>query len=206
VSRGKRRADRIRQDIPIVQVLYDLGYQIRLDGGDREQQFPCDLHGDGSDNKPSARVYPDSDSWYCFACGQSRDAISTIKERLDVGFSEACRTLEQKYGLPSLPWEDGDEAPTQNQNLPDNLKKPTFDQAKLRAYALLDSQKTDRILALPDCLTFWEAYDMILWRVEEAEEDESVALTSMVKLKEKILDRIKQRVKDGGVTEITGQR
>ena len=105
-----------------------------------------------------------------------------------------------------LPWEDGDETPTQNQNLPSNLKKPTFDQAKQRAYTLLDSQRTDRIMVLSDCLAFWEAYDMILWRVEEAGEDESVALTSMIKLKEKILERIKQRVKDGGVTEITGQR
>jgi intein/homing endonuclease len=65
MSRAKQRADRIRQDIDIVQVLADYGYKVNPGGGDREQQFSCDLHGDGSDSKPSARVYPSSNSWYC---------------------------------------------------------------------------------------------------------------------------------------------
>jgi len=65
MSRARQAADRIREEIPIARVLADYGYNIHGDGGDREQQFQCDLHGDGQDNKPSARVYPDSDSWYC---------------------------------------------------------------------------------------------------------------------------------------------
>lgn len=64
-SQARARADRIREKIPIVQLLEDFGYGVRASGGDREQQFSCNLHGDGQDNKPSARVYPDSDSWYC---------------------------------------------------------------------------------------------------------------------------------------------
>lgn len=65
MSRAKQRADRIREEVEIVQVLADYGYHVSAHGGDREQQFSCDLHGDGSDSKPSARAYPSSNSWYC---------------------------------------------------------------------------------------------------------------------------------------------
>lgn len=63
MTRSERRAARIRTDIPITRVLEDYGY--RVQDVDRQQQFPCDLHGDGSDGKPSARVYPESNQWYC---------------------------------------------------------------------------------------------------------------------------------------------
>lgn len=65
-ERAKAAAARIREHVPIVRVLVALGYEdIRADGGEREQQFRCDLHGSGQDNTPSARVYPDSNDWYC---------------------------------------------------------------------------------------------------------------------------------------------
>lgn len=65
MGRSRQRADRIRALIPIEEVLLHYGYQVRADAGGREQQFCCDLHGDGQDTKPSARVYPESASWYC---------------------------------------------------------------------------------------------------------------------------------------------
>ena len=64
-DRAKAAADRIRETASILDVLAHYGYHVRDDGGHREQQFPCDLHGTGRDNKPSARVYPESNSWYC---------------------------------------------------------------------------------------------------------------------------------------------
>lgn len=85
MSRGKKRADRIRAEIPIQRVLADYGYNI--DGGyDGEQQFSCDLHGDGRDNKPSGRVYPSSGSWYCVAVDErvlTSDGWTTLR---DLGF------------------------------------------------------------------------------------------------------------------------
>ena len=75
------RAQRIKELIPIEQVLSDYGYAVHSDLGEREQQFSCDLHGDGSDNRPSARVYPETSSWYCFACSKARDAIATAQEK-----------------------------------------------------------------------------------------------------------------------------
>lgn len=64
-DRAKAAADRIRELVPILEVLVTYNYRVRADGGEREQQFQCDLHGTGKDNKPSARVYPESNSWYC---------------------------------------------------------------------------------------------------------------------------------------------
>ena len=63
MSRLKERIARIREEIPIATVLAHYGYRVRDDGGEREQQFPCDLHGDGQDNTPSARAY--DDHWNC---------------------------------------------------------------------------------------------------------------------------------------------
>ena len=82
MGRAKDAADRIRAEVPIVDVLYGYGYAVHPDGEDREQQFSCDLHGDGADTKPSARVYPDGGSFHCFACGRSRDAITLVRSSL----------------------------------------------------------------------------------------------------------------------------
>ncbi len=109
MGRAKESADRIRSEVPIVEVLYEYGYQVHPDGGDREQQFSCDLHGDGADTKPSARVYPDSSSFHCFACGRSRDAITLVREKENVSFWGAVKWLEAKYNLEPLPWSGPEE-------------------------------------------------------------------------------------------------
>ena len=92
------RSERIKEKISIFSVLHSYNYDV-VDSP-REQQFRCNLHGDGSDNSPSARAYPDSNSWYCFACGKTRDAISTVMEIEGVSFNQACKALETKYDLP----------------------------------------------------------------------------------------------------------
>lgn len=63
----KRTAKRLKQAnaVPISDVLTRLGYQVRTDGGHREQQFSCDLHGDSRDKMPSGRMYPETNSTYC---------------------------------------------------------------------------------------------------------------------------------------------
>lgn len=104
MSNAKNAAERIREEVPILGVLVDYGYAVHPDGGDREQQFSCDLHGDGSDSKPSARVYPDSASFYCFACGRTRDAITLVREKEGLDFWAAVRVLEKRYGLPPMKW------------------------------------------------------------------------------------------------------
>jgi DNA primase len=112
MSRARQAADRIREEIPLLHVLSDYGYEVYLDGGDHEQQFSCDLHGDGRDSKPSARLYPDNNQFFCFACGRSRDSIALVQEKEGVRFWDAVRLLEKKYGLAPLPWSsDTEETP-----------------------------------------------------------------------------------------------
>lgn len=109
MGRAKKRADRIRAEISIVKVLSDLGYHIHPDGGDREQQFPCDLHGDGSDSKPSARVYPSSNSWYCVSVDErvlTSDGWITLRDLGFYGFRDAVTGHERQALDGASNWSD----------------------------------------------------------------------------------------------------
>jgi len=101
--RNQRRIERIHEQVDILKLLGDYGYPVRPDM-DREQQFSCNMHGDGNDLKPSARVYPENNSWYCWACGKTRDAIETVREKEGLGFMEALKWLEGRFGLEPLPF------------------------------------------------------------------------------------------------------
>jgi DNA primase len=165
-ARAVQRADRIRQEIPIAQVLSDYGYSVRPDGADREQQFSCNLHGTGWDKKPSARVYPESSSWYCFACSLSRDAIATVRANEHIGFWHAVQLLETKYGLPPLPWEDGDDDPGLGQDIELGLlKEASFEAEAKRLRTLLDTVVQERSMVLSVAVSYWEAFDKIVWHV-----------------------------------------
>ena len=184
----RRRIERIKQDIPIVEVLRDYGYLVRVDSGLREQQFPCNLHGDGHDGKPSARVYPGSNSFYCFACDRTRDAIALVRERDGIGFKEAIQLLEQKYGLPPLPWED-DEGFQQEQTASfssqiDQSINPTktFEDARKGVVSLLDMLTVDRTLPMDDILPFWEGLDQLSHMVEHEKISETKGIAACTQL------------------------
>lgn len=190
MGRARKRADRIRERVGIVQFLSDMGYAIQPHGGDREQQFSCDLHGDGSDSKPSARVYPSSNSWYCFACSKKRDSITTLMERKGLSFHQACDTIEQTYGLPPMPFEkeenEFDELATFEQN------QQSFDTMKKRIDNLLKVQSVERAISLSQYLSLWEVYNMILFKVENGKLSEDNAVASLGKVKDKMFQYIKE--------------
>ena len=171
MSRAKQRADRIREVVPIIQVLADYGYHVNAAGDDREQQFSCDLHGDGSDGKPSARAYPSSNSWYCFACGRPRDAIQTCREKEGHDFWAAIKILEARYRLPALPWEDEVEAPhvnTLNENLKDSLRSDyTYEEERTRVERFLQIATEEREVPMMTVLAMWEAFDRLVFDVKE---------------------------------------
>jgi len=166
---ARARADRIREELSIVQVLEDYGYYVRFTGGDREQQFPCNLHGDGQDQKASARVYPDSESWYCFGCGLSRDAIATVQDVEGVGFWDAIKILEKKYHLPPMKWEEGPrEDPISDQVSSRLLRNRTFEEDQNRISDMLYSATRDRSLPLGALLPFWETFDQVVYWVKQS--------------------------------------
>jgi hypothetical protein len=169
MSRAKQRADRIRAEISMADVLQGLGYRIRTDAGDREQSFSCDLHGDGRDSRPSAIYYPSSNSAHCFACGRTRDAITWIKEKEGRSFWEVVKLLESRYNLPTLPWvDDAPRAPSDKAQdiLEDALggdhdPSPRINQI-LRA-ACVERESDPVVVA-----KLYEAYDMMQFRIEKS--------------------------------------
>lgn len=176
MSRARKRADRIREQVPLDEVLYRYGYDLIPDA-DREQQFSCDLHGDGSDNKPSARFYPDSDSWYCFACSKSRDAISTVMAKEGLSFSEACSSLERAYGLPPLPWENEDRPKAQTEIEVEVVETP--DLVSAHVLKTLKSFAMGKDMTLDDLLRMWEIHDRVMYLHREGKIEDAKAVDSL---------------------------
>ena len=168
MSRARAAADRIRAEVPIVDVLYQYGYRVHPDGDDREQQFACDLHGNGTDRAPSARVYPESASFHCFACGRSRDAITLVREKEGVEFWQAVKMLESKYGLLPLPWSAPEVDP--GKQTEDRVKKAlqrdhsqSVEQVFNRITRLVDSCCRERSVPPHQCAAWWEAHDKVFY-------------------------------------------
>lgn len=190
MSRMERRADRIRTEISIEQVLANYGYDIRVQGGSREQQFRCDLHGDGNDGKPSARCYPENNSWYCWACRQSRDAVQTVREKDGVNFVQAVEKLEKMFNLPSLPWEEGDYTAAAMDPFAGAFDPPvrTFEDESRRVGRLIKAMCAERSTTLGSLLTLMEEYDHM---VKTAEVDPSDLLDPMIALRIRVVDSMR---------------
>jgi DNA primase len=147
----------------MVRVLYDYGYAVNPDGGDREQQFQCDLHGDGRDGKPSGRVYPSSNSMYCFACGRARDAVALAMEKEGLSFGDALTKLEGRYGLPPLPDSLTDLDDVHEPTLAELFaEQPTsYTDAQARADLFLKRITSARALPMLDILQLWQEFDRV---------------------------------------------
>ena len=195
MGRAIQRAERIREQIPIIQVLADYGYYVDPEGDDREQQFQCDLHGDGQDNKPSARVYPESGSWYCFACGRSRDAIQLVREKEGLDFSPACKLLENRYGLPPLPWDGGPREATPEEEIREALTPSrTLGDEQSRVSRLLDNLTREKDLLVETTLSLWEAFDKIVWVHEQGRIEDRAAQEALLRLRGIVMGKLKEQV------------
>lgn len=185
----KRTAKRLNQAnaVPISDVLNRLGYQVRSDGGHREQQFSCDLHGDSRDKMPSGRMYPETNSTYCFACGKSRRPIDYLKDKRGMKFYEALRALEQQYNLPFIPWEEGDLAASETE------VEPTFEMAQEseavdlaeRCGRLLNVACRERSIDLDRVLRYSEVLERAYAAMNEGVKP-AEAIAVLTKLKDRI--------------------
>lgn len=163
---ARERADRISEKVSILQVLIDYGYDVQ--DYDVPQQFRCDLHGSGMDNKPSARVYPQDNHWYCFGCGEQRDAIATVKDKESVEFWEACGILESRYNLPA--WKSTYRPPPKPKDPREVVAVPDegcFKDDRKRTESLLMSQTRGKDLSMSKLLSLWEEFSKIDWNVRQ---------------------------------------
>lgn len=144
--------------VPLVRLLARLGYEVDPNGEDLEQPFRCNLHGTGQDHKPSARSYPKSPRWHCFACSRSRDIIDTYRERTGAPLDVALDRLEEMAGLPPMsfdPEEDEeDDTPRWSDDAPVAAEDP------IRAFdRLLGTFARARALPMSTVLQAWELVD-----------------------------------------------
>lgn len=200
MNRSRRAAARIQEHVSILQILVAYGYNVRADGGHREQQFSCDLHGSGLDQKPSARVYPESNSWYCFACDKTRDVIETVRVKEDLNFWPAVKKLETAAGLEPLPWtkERGDDIVSEVTRALEADR--TFEQDEKRVCTLLDGLTMDRLLPRDELFTFWEGFDQVIYRVrgprrEGGDWSEQQGRVMLDGLRQRALDAVKDHQK-----------
>ena len=171
-------------------MLAEYGYDVR-DSGGREQQFACDLHGDGLDGIPSARVYPGSNDWYCFGCQITRDAIATVRANTDLDFFGALKLLETKWGLQPLPWSDDDRRGGPREPSTRSVVEATLREGKTFAddaksfRKMLDGEVRERDITVEYAVTYWEAFDKILWHVKEGSWDEKTGRIVLAQLRQR---------------------
>lgn len=183
--RSRKAADRIKAEISLAKVLADYGYRVEAQG-DREQQFSCDLHGDGSDRKPSARLY--ESQFFCFACGVSRDAIALVMEKEGLEFWKAVRVLEKRYGLDPLPWEPSESPESLADEVGSRFKREESPEVVLERVArFIDSLCRERSITPQKCAGFWEAYDRVNSFAVQGGDP-----TQTIQMAYRILDRCKQ--------------
>ena len=196
--RTKRRVDRLKQEVDILALLESLGFRVRADM-DREQQFQCTLHGDGRDTKPSARAYPESNSWYCWACQKSRDVVGTVREVRGLSFIESVKWLEKQHNLPPLPWLDGDKSHFEKKESVEDVvgealaTDRSFEQDANVLKGILDMVTEDRTLPMDRVLSYWDAFDYINYLVQgsHAKMPEVKGVSALDRVKGKLLAEVK---------------
>jgi hypothetical protein len=161
----RMRRDNINDQLSMYNVLVDYGY-ISDYGDGREVQFSCDLHGSGRDQRPSARYYSRSNSYYCFGCGKSRDSVALVMEKEDLSFSKACFFLEKKYNLKRINF-DYSQFSVLKENVDFSLSQDHTEEEKFDFSLKLFVEAN--LLSKADALRLWLGLDMIQAKDFDAE-------------------------------------
>jgi DNA primase len=85
----------IMEQLGIYQVL--IAYHIQFTGGGEPEQIHCPFHG--ADINKSARVYPETDTVYCFTCDKKWNVISFVQEQEELTFVEALRFIRTHWNI-----------------------------------------------------------------------------------------------------------
>ena len=188
--RLRARADRIKQEVDLGELLQEWGYAVVPDPH-REQQFSCDLHG--PDHKPSARYYGATNSTYCWVCQKKRDPIAWVMEKENLSFRQAIEFLETKAALDPLPWdlEDLPLSPEQEITTISQGEAQTYADKQKRLRKFLKTMTAERDLNAQALLVFWEVFDRISYGVAKQNWGEQKGLAALTKLRGRILEHLK---------------
>ena len=85
----------IKKSLPILQVLAH--YKIQVD---KHHQILCPFH---EDDKPSCKIYPETNTYHCFACGKTGDVIQFIQDKEGISKHEAILKAESFINPPQIP-------------------------------------------------------------------------------------------------------
>lgn len=165
----------------MARLMMRLGYRVTTT--DAEQQFACELHG--KDNKPSARLYPRTNSTYCWACHKSRRPVDLMREHEQVSLEAAVTLLEEMFELPSVPLIEEFEEEIVPQ------EGPSLDDEIYRAERLLLTLTQERTLPMDRMLWAWERFDQTLTMAEREELTHEASMAVLTCLREKLLGEVR---------------
>jgi hypothetical protein len=89
IGRAWKRAERLKSEVPITRVV---GKYTTLRHSGAEFIGRCPLH---EDKHPSLRVYPATNSFHCFGCGEGGDALTFLQKKESLTFGQALEALEK---------------------------------------------------------------------------------------------------------------
>ena len=85
------RSENIKAALDIERVVSFYGYE-----PNRQGFVSCPFH---SERTASFKIYPKSNSFYCFGCGAGGDVIDFVRLLYGLDFRQACLRLEADFGL-----------------------------------------------------------------------------------------------------------
>ena len=87
------RSERIKAALDIDRVVSFYGYE-----PNRQGFVSCPFH---NERTASLKIYPNSNTFYCFGCGAGGDVIDFVRQLYGLDFKQACVRLEADFGLVS---------------------------------------------------------------------------------------------------------
>ncbi|MEA3346081.1 MAG: DNA primase [Chloroflexota bacterium] len=91
------KIDEVKSRLDIVDIVSDY-VELRKSG--RNYSGLCPFH---SDTEPSFVVFPETQGWHCFGCGEGGDVFTFIMKREGLTFGEALRLLARRAGVELKP-------------------------------------------------------------------------------------------------------
>ena len=109
----------LKERLNIIDVLIAYGVQV-----DRHKRASCPLH---DEKTPSFRVYPDTNSWFCFGCGAGGTVIDFVSRLFGLDLLHAAKKLDDDFYLGLL-------------------EQDLTEEEKIRIEAQRQERETDRLL------------------------------------------------------------